>query len=302
MKGFIRDALLVIAFGVLILVPLEWKIGQRQWIYQYKNWYLTQRSDDIKVLLLGHSLFATSLNPHALGDSVFSAASPARHLYYDRLLAERHLPNLRNLKTVLFPLHTEMPYDPADVAINQFGYARYMHLYPEGKRWKWSAFLMGELNLENMKDYPAQKEIPPEQTFSELVTDSIGYLPRYRVWDPEKMKPYVPRDEVCRENREGYKAEMLRLARVCHDVGVRLILVMPPHSDDCINLSDPERKMIGSVREVVHEVQQVYPRVELLDYYEDSAFRSPSLYDEGYHLNHTGATLLAQRIKADADL
>ena len=302
MKGFIRDALLVIAFGVLILVPLEWKIGQRQWIYQYKNWYLTHRADDIKVLLLGHSLFASSLNPHALGDSVFNAASPSRHLCYDRLLAERHLPNLCNLKTVLFPLHTEMPYAPSDITNLQFAYARYMHLYPDGKRWQWSAFLTGELNLENMKDYPAQKEIPPSQPFSEWVTDSMGYLPRYQVWDPEKVKPFVPRDEVSRENREGYKAEMLRLARVCDDEGVRLILVMPPHSDTCINLSDPERKMIGRVHEVVHEVQQVYPQVEMLDYYEDSVFRSPSLYDEGYHLNHTGATLLARRIKADTHL
>ena len=302
MKGFLRDVLIVLTLGVLVVLPLEWKIGQRRWIYQYKHWYLTHRSEEIKVLLLGHSLFASSMNPHAMGDSVFNAACNARHLCYDRLLAERHLARMPHLEAVLLPLHTEMPYAPSIFASQQFAYARYMHLYPEGKRWQWLAFLMGELNLENMKDYPAQKEIPPGQTFSEWVTDSMGYLPRYHVWNPETVKPFVPSDSVNKANREGYKAEMLLLAEACQKAGVRLVLVMPPHSDICIELSDPNRKLVGRVREVVQEVQQVYPQVELFDYYEDSVFRSPWLFDEGYHLNHQGATLFAQRVKEDAGL
>lgn len=301
MKIFLRDFLITLLFGLAFVLLLEWKIGTRQIDYRYKAWYMTERADRISTLILGHSLFAESLDPHPLGDSAFNAATRGRHLCYDLGIVQRYMPHMPNLRTLLLPLHTEMPWKPLETEDEIYSYAHYMHIFPDNNYLSYSALLSGQMRLGFMEEFPVLDTVKRKKNFVDRTIDSAGYSPLFHVWN-DSIRPFIPKAEKMDENRTGYTAMMLQIAQACAKQGVRLVLVMPPHSDRCIELSDPERHLIAAVHEVVHEVQQACPQVELLDYYEDSLFRSPSLYADGYHLNHTGATQLAQRIKADAGL
>lgn len=300
MKLFLRDILATFLMGLAVVILLEWKIGTRQIDYRYKAWYMTERADRIGTLILGHSLFAESFDPHPLGDSAFNAATRGRHLCYDLGIVQRYMPRMSNLRTLLLPLHTEMPWKPLETEDEIYSYAHYMHIFPDNNYYAYSALLMGQMRLGFLEEFPVLDTVKRKKNLVDRTIDSAGYSPLFHAWN-DTVRPFIPKAEKMEQNREGYTEMMLQIARACAEQGVRLILIMPPHSDRCIELSDPDCQLIAAVHEVVAEIQKQYP-VEMGDYYEDSAFRSPSLYADGYHLNHVGATRFAQRVKKDFSL
>ncbi len=300
MRTFLRDSLITLLVGLAVVLLLEWKIGTRQIDYRYKAWYMTERADRIGILILGHSLFAQGLDPHPLGDSAFNAATRGRHLCYDLGIVQRYIPHMPNLHTILIPLHTEMPWKPLETEDEIYSYAHYMHIFPDNNYLSYSALLSGQMRLGFMEEFPVLDTVKRKKSIVDRTIDSAGYSPFFHIWN-DSIRPYVPKAEKMDENRAGYTAMMLQIAQACANQGVRLILVMPPHSDRCVELSDPDRRLITAVHEVVEEIQKQYP-VELGDYYVDSAFRRPSLYADGYHLNHEGARLFALRLKEDFGL
>ena len=89
------------------------------------------------------------------------------------------------------------------------------------------------------------------------------------------------------------------LAEVCQQYHARLIVFTPPFPDDYIaKMTDKGR---ANLQKIIHSVSNKYP-VEYHDYTDDKDFRNPSLYLNWNHLNHKGATLIAERIKADFEL
>lgn len=90
-----------------------------------------------------------------------------------------------------------------------------------------------------------------------------------------------------------------RLAYICQKKHVRFIVYTPPFPDDYIEEMTDEGR--ANLKRIVSTVNKHYP-IEYRDYTDDTAFRDPTLYLNWNHLNHRGATILAERVKEDFHL
>ena len=131
------------------MVPFEVACGKGENEYSKKYRYVTERSDEIKILLLGNSLMSHAFNTDVLGDSAFTLAVSARVLVYDRLLAERLIPTMDHLQTVIIPMYYKLvaysSHPLTDKAKHEmYMYSRYMRLrypiQPEGTFCRYAFF------------------------------------------------------------------------------------------------------------------------------------------------------------------
>lgn len=290
MRQFLRDISITFFAALIFLVLVEWVIRFFPNNYSAKYNYVTEHHDDIKTLLMGHSQFEYSFNPAVLGDSTYDFAISARTLYFDIKLAEKLLPTMENVETIIYPLHYNLHTVNGMELMQQilpniaFHYYKYMGIkydsMPEGV-WYRSAL------LSDMFSY-----------FKLHSTDSIpslGYYAMKYVWDGKQKEgnpPNQPNTAICTR-------QLAELAKICHIHDVRLIVVTPPFPDAYIEEMTEEG--IENIQHVVEAASRVHP-FEFKSYLNDVAFRNDSLYMDWNHLNHRGATLFAERVKKDFGL
>lgn len=286
MRRFLTDILCTLLLFTVICTTIEPLFSSADNDYSFKYGQLVDRSDKIKYLLLGNSLFANSFNPHVLGDSTLCVASQSRTLNYDAALLRNHIENLTNIEAVLIPMSGHLfaiGKDNDDYV--RFCHRRYFHLAAEGKIYDNSALFTGQMRLGLLN--------------SKHDCDSAGYSPVHRTWDG-LCHPFVhPKTATTLSNRPHYARYLTEIAALCHENDVRLIVVTPPATRIYEErLSD---SIMAAMRAVVASVSAHYP-ICYHCYHGDKQFTADSLYSDDLHLNHTGATLFAQRVKEDFGL
>lgn len=279
-------AFLVAVELLLFAVPNE---------YSYKRDYVEQQGDKIKVLILGHSLTANGIDPELLGDSVFNMAISARRHHYDAVLAERYIPKLSNLQCVIWPL-----------GYNQ-QYISYIYPCVPSQRTKGGRELQSSLQCSNEKYFGISYErCVPYLHWSELVNNtgamSIGriknaicgnntYTPmgygrltlrnREDNWR-ETQLPFHP--EYDNPNAPLAKQEgmnsMKRIAEVCREAGVRLIVVTTPCHKSFRDLTT-ERGM-AEMQECVDTMRRAYPQMEYYNFMADPRFVDDDFFNSSH--------------------
>ena len=290
MKHFVQDIAITLLFGVLIVLPLEIYMAKKPDPMAYQYSYMENHADRIKTLILGHSQTANAFDPHAVGDSAFCLATPSRVIYFDRLLLEKYVSCLPNLKTVIYPMHYSFSgaclfYSNQGMQeVVTYRHAKYMHLhvdqYPVSSALATSAFLSGQLRVGNMA--------------GDNNIDSLGYAP----W-PGAPTGWQSEDDVKQIRQEEFVQDLTVMARLCHEQGVRFIVITCPFSNAALEHVTDEG--IANMYSVVDQVKALYP-VEYINYLDTPAFRDDSLYHDWSHLDRTGATLFANQVKKDFHL
>ena len=283
MRKFMTDVAVVTALVALLGAAFECYMGTLHNDFTYKRDYMERHLDDISTLIMGSSLAENSFNPFVLGDSTYELAMSGRALYYDAGLVERYVPRMRNVRTVLLPLHyVLMSSQVAETGLNRFYiymYSRYWGLPPQ--RWRDLPWCTGLLS-----------GVRPGDGVGDRHDGDLGYVPLNGLWDGWMMK--------CeQEQGDGAAVELERIARVCQQKGVRLVVFTPPFTTEYESLMTPEG--MEHLRRIVARVQARYP-MEYKCYIGDPDFRDPRLYHNCNHLNHEGATRLAERVKRDFGL
>ena len=286
MKHFLRDSIVVFATVLfLFILPVEWLGTKVKNETAYKRDYMQQHAEEIKTLLLGNSLFEVSFNPHALGDSVFMSAQVARGIYYDFRIAEKTIPQMKNLRTVLFPIYIGDLRVGGESVVDGVEYS---------KVWR--------ISCRNFPNSILCQSLLISGRFSKNYfcntsgCDSLGYLRINDKWNGQGGK-VPPRGNF--NERKEYAEMLSRLAHLCHENGVRFISVTCPLTNKYLSQCTPG--YYEDLGWIVATVQEQYP-MEFCDYTQDAAFREDTLYYDINHLNHTGATLFAQRVKQDFGL
>ncbi len=299
MKRFLRDILFTFLFCLSLIVVLEIAIGKTQTSYSYKDWYMTEHADKIKILLLGSSFFENSFDPHILGDSVFDGASTARELWYDVQILKKYASKMHNLRTVIIPLNAANPSagPPVDKAA-RFPYARYMGITCGKTPLQYSALFSERFTFRDLIPIKISKRVKDCKNYNQdLYMDSLGYSPLYFYWDGKGKNeadsvtffgnPYPL--------QKKYTDCLSELAKYCYENNIRLIFVIPPCGDTF------ESGKICSLKLGLYELSKTH-HFEYEFYHDAPAFRADSLYSEVLHLNHIGATLFARRVKEDFNL
>lgn len=300
MKPFLRDILFTFLLCLSLIVVLEIAIGKIQTSHSYKDWYMTEHADKIKILLLGNSLFENSFNPHVFGDSVFDGASDARSLWYDVQILKKYAPNMNNLKTVIIPLIAGAYAEPPSKLFFQYYYARFMGI-PVGRNpWQYSSLLSGHFTFHDLIPVRVSERVKDRKDYlHDLYLDSLGYSPLYHVWDGHLRNVHIPTSEEAQRNRPTYFDCIAEIAQYCEEHGVRLICIMPPAADIYLESIDP--LIINALDSSLCKLSKSH-NLEYRFYHNDLSFCADSLYADEMHLNHQGASLFAQRVKEDFNL
>ncbi len=283
MNRFLKSAAITLLMACAVMVAMGLAVNQipLKNVYTFKYNYMEQNCSSIKTLLMGHSQFEWGLNPHAFGDSTFNLAMSGRVIYYDEALLKRYMPRMENLKTVILALHYSLVGfdgfygDDKDRAAFIYHYYRDMHIpYP---KYFYHYIPYHYKELEN-------DGVPKD-------VDELGYR--------KMTKEFQGADSWWAHNQWGQEmtcASLAEIAKLCQQHGVRLIVVTPPSAQAFLNMTTESG--MRTLEETVAMVQQDYP-LEYHNYIEDSAFREHKLYYDATHLNHTGATLFAERLIKD---
>ena len=293
MKHFWRDILFTFLFGIICVIPYDLltSLGRNEYTEKYR--YVTQHHDEIKTLIIGSSLSEMSFNPFVLGDSVYNFGLSGRTLFYDVELMRQLLPTMSNIKTVIYPLHYNLHLVDAEACnttnrLNRFVflYYRYMKIdktdSPQQLIYR-SALFSGHFNIRNCIDNEPCRPLGYCQ-FDTIYSDDEKWI--------HGNPPLQPNISEC--------VKLLsELADICHQQNARLIVYTPPFQNDYIAEMTAEGR--ANLHKIIHSIDRKYP-IEYQDYTDEKEFRNTSLYLNWNHLNHKGATLLAQRIKEDFNL
>lgn len=290
MKHFLQDILWTLLFGCVVILPGEIISVGKQDPLAYQHSYMDANPSRIKTLVLGHSQTANAFNTHELGDSAFCAATPSRVIYFDLLLLRKYIDRLPNLKAVIYPMHYS--FENACLFYSNQGmqevityrHAKYMRLHTDRYPTIWflskSAFLSGQLRVGNL-------------TIDDN-TDSLGYAP----WKGGATG-WRSEDDVKQIRQEEFTRDLTEMARLCHEQGVRLIVITCPFSNAALEHVTEEG--VKNMYDVVERVNKRYP-IEYRSYLAAPNLRDDSLYHDWSHLDRHGATLFANQVKKDFGL
>ena len=291
MGRFVRDILITLAIGAVLLMAADLLCPLPECNYSTKAEYLKEHHGEIKTLVIGHSLGEAGFNTHVLGDSAYCFAMSGRVLHFDMKLMERYLPKLENLSAVVLPLHYNLhPYSRFDDETIQYTkeyiyrYYRYygvrIDTLPYGLIYR-SAIVSGNFHHVSTPE--------PEPC------DEIGYTKRNYVWDGEEVGSNPPNQLSVEQSIEYLTA----MAKMLNERGIRFIVVVPPFPGLYMDRFTDDG--VRNLQLIADSVNKHYP-MEYKSYLADTLFSSDSLYSNWNHLNHRGATMFAERVKEDFGL
>lgn len=300
MRLLFRDIAFTLLLVCVLLVALEVAVGRTRSGLSYKDEFMCKNADRIKVLVLGNSLFANSIDPHELGDSVFDAATDARSLWYDRMILEKYAPEMSNLEVVLIPLIASLYAKPNPTPFFTYPYARYMDIPYGNNPMQYSALLSGRLTFRGLAPIRVLNQVVNSTDYHhDHFMDSIGYSPLFHFWNGYQRNVHIPRYEEALQSKEEFVRLVTEMADYCNSHGARLICVLPPASDVYIKDIDP--RMYDTLESVMNRLSRTC-LIEYKFYHNDPDFRADSLYADELHLNYWGAKQFAKKVKTDFSL
>ena len=110
MKRFLKDIINVTCILICLIVAVEiiqYYVSDNNYSYKYK--YIKNHKDSIEGLILGHSHALRGIDPALLGKNVFNNAESAKWIYYDAKELSKYVPDMSNLRFVIYPIGYDMP-------------------------------------------------------------------------------------------------------------------------------------------------------------------------------------------------
>lgn len=104
MKRFIVKTLLFLLPLFILLILVEFGIRSIPNDYSYKNNWLEEHANEVKVLTFGSSHGYYGINPHAFSELTFNAAHVSQNLNYDKFIFSKFIDKADSLRCVVLPV------------------------------------------------------------------------------------------------------------------------------------------------------------------------------------------------------
>lgn len=265
-----------------------------------KREYLENHINDIDVLFIGHSHVENGINPKLISKRAYNFGSGGRNIKYDSELMKRYIPQMRNLKLVVFPIGYEFQYlnfnhyclkknETSDLcwglnSTYRCIYMKYDHIpYDTKSYFYWSEILNSKLDHWR-RFIGSTADLPKETDF-------------YRGWHPltDKNKEWAQQQLPIEVNIGTIEAEaaltesvvcLNEIAEVCQRYNIHLLLVTFP----CYKTFQEHTTEAGMKRmfAYVESVKQKYPNIFYKNYMDDKRFIADDFYNSS-HLSANGA-------------
>lgn len=287
---------------ILLAGGIEYMLRQVPNSFSYKKLLLEKKRNEIKTLILGNSVVNYGINPTFLCDSTYNFALSGQWFHFNQLMLERYINKMPNLKNIIWGIASYSLWmddiDDVDIVYHNI----YMDIRANDN-------LLPMSELIQLRGYALRKW--SKYYLANGVTmycDSLGfdnsYLPEKRSKHWLEDIPALVKHQCSWKDKdkygELYRANIRRMhevAKLCHERGIHLYLVMPPIHPDYYRLAD--KKQLELTLKAASEIASQWNNVSCYNYFNDYRFTDDDFYD-GNHLNSTvGATKFSKILKND---
>lgn len=286
MKTFFRDTLFTLGI-LLIITPFAIYCSSFQKTNStcaFKYNYVEKHADEIKTLFMGHSHFESGINPWVL-DSTYNFAQAARISYYDLELLKHFIPQMSNLKTVIYPLAYEG--EPGIFFLSSKKRRTQMFEYKKGMHIEYPPEYNSLLNnvIYYLKGFTLLR--------NSIRCDTLGYVSLHGVSNNNNLFFVSGKTESLLNN-------LTEMAKICNQNNIRFIILSCPCNSTFLK-ENVSNNGIDTLYGIINNIIKCYP-VEYHCYLNDTMFADDSLFFDQTHLNYNGATLFTKRLKDDFGL
>ncbi len=295
MKRYLLQATMFLAIIACVLALAEGTVRHMPNSYRYKAQWMDANASRVKTLILGGSHTYYAVRPSLLGDSTFSLAQVTQHPEYDWWLLEKYIDRCTSLKTVIMPVDENNLFDPPLEDGIEWHRCIYYHIYmgyPKHNGNPKYSLEVSNIAAFNLKLGAAIDYLVTGN--ESMDCDSTGWGCNYDT-PAECDEPFMRRtarstyERIKESNAIDYNTGYLfKIAQLCHERGIRLVLVSTPLWSEYAALFDKSRF------DTVHRVAQGCVDkwgAEYYDFMNDPQFHDVDFRDPS-HLSHRGAEKL----------
>lgn len=305
MKRFLKYSALFFSIMLGIITVTEVVTRHYPNSYAYKKQWMDHHAMRVRTLVLGGSHTYYAVKPDLLGEGTFSLANVSQTPEYDYWLFKNYVGRCKNLKTVIMAADETNFFDsPMEEEPQEWYRCRYYRMYMGYPKHS----LFSKYNLECSDISTFSRKLIPAIVYLftgeyQLECDSLGFgssftTPAY--FDDNRMAKLaeiVAERHRCKDwsTVKRNLSDLMELAKLCKQKGIRLILVTPPMWKGFVKKISYQqlRVMRNCISKIQKETGALYG-----DYLLDPRFDGVDFYDPD-HLSQKGAQKFTVILKQD---
>ncbi|MGM9868148.1 MAG: hypothetical protein ACI30R_00785 [Sodaliphilus sp.] len=305
MKRFLTYSALFLAMMLGIIAVAEIVTRGYPNSYAYKKAWMDKNASRVRTLILGGSHTYYAVKPDMLGSNAFSLANVSQGPEYDYWLLSTYIDRCKNLKTVVMVADEANLFDPPmEDEPGEWYRCRYYRIYMDyPKHSKCSKY-----NLECSHVSTFSRKLVPALRYAftgeySIECDSVGFGNSFDTpaqFDSAFMERNATRVAEYHRCKDWTQVErnfsyVMKIARLCKEKGVRLILITPPMWKGFVEKVNPRQL------EVMHNcIARIQKATGALygNYLLDARFQGVDFYDAD-HLSKQGAAKFTAILKSD---
>lgn len=295
MKLFIRQAFFFVIPIALLLISIEYTIRQIPNDYSYKNNYLNNNSENIKILVLGNSHSFYGINPDYFSKHAFNAAYVSQSLKYDLFILNKYKNRLNSLNTLVLPISYFTLFSQLENGIEDWRTKNYMIYY--GCHYHYDL----KYNLEIIGSAPSLVFKKIYQFFKRKNFITVSELGFGLAYSNSKQSDLIATGFEAARRHTTSNLDLLgtnllllnELIERCKVKGINIILFTPPARKSYT--SNLNKHQLAVMKSTINKIVQENSNVLYLDFMNDNRFVDDDFQDAD-HLNGIGAKKLTQLI------
>jgi hypothetical protein len=304
MKKFITYSALFTLFLLLVGIPLEYSLRQIPNPFTYKRYLMEEKGESMKHIIIGSSVALYGIDPACLPDSTYNLAFSAQCPRYNKAQLEKYIDCLPNLKSVIWGIAghilwcDEFEQKDENIAYHniymdiRFGYnlLHYSEVLSSGKLSfrKWGKYYL--MHKETMRCDTLGMDYSTELSGKDK--NWLDAIPKY-VNKHARFRKGKKANKIYRFNIQ----QMNDVAKLCHDKGVMLYIVIPPFYKDYYKLMDKEQ--LQQMCTAIKGVADQWENVRWYNYSNDGRFVEDDFFDGNHLTSDVGAKKFATILRKD---
>lgn len=314
MKKFLKTVCLFSLPLLLLGIGFEYSLRRVPNPFRFKRYLLEEKGGQIKTMIIGSSVAGYGIDPSCLPDSTYNLAISGQWFRYNEAQLEKYIDSLPHLKNIIWGIayqafwedeyESGVFYQDSKHDAQIAYYSIYMDISFDRNLIHRSELLSaGKICVEKWSKHYLQHE-------KTMYCDSLGLDHTYdlseKEEDEKKWLNAIPRSIKMHTALDNEKAEriyqqniqrMHAVAKLCHDRGVKLYLVIPPtYKMYYENVDEGQlQRMFLAIREVADK----WDNVSAYDYFKDNRFVADDFYDGNHLTSDVGAVKFGNILRED---
>lgn len=302
MLKYLKKMTRFLVFPLIIFIILEIILRIIPNDYKLKKDYIRTKGDKIENLILGSSHTYKGIKPDYFLPNSFNLAYSSQSLMFDKIILEKYINDLKNLKRVIIPISyfsLRKDIDLDEKSVRKYDYYRYHDIdldiieFYEIEKYSIIVNKGFKKSFKVVKDYLISDK--------NLITcDSLGWEithgKRKKINFADDAKKYIGYHTQGIDDYSFNLQVLSEIERLLAAKGIKMILITTPVTSYYNELLDSTE--LEKIAIAINDFAKSNPNVEYHDYLQEPSFVIEEFYDSN-HLNEAGAIKLSKILAKD---